>query len=178
VPVFSRIGSWERSSRLFEREGRRILALAAPLTDVQRTTKVLVRRPRGVEDSSRFWSVADTAEHLIIVGRSILSHIVALTHGRVPEAAVSIAGFKPTGALGHGAVAAFESFIAEYLHAIVHDLGDRRSRLRHPHPWFGPLDARQWHWLAGAHQGLHRRQVQRIVRGLLPRPRPRGRGPG
>jgi hypothetical protein len=30
------------------------------------------------------------------------------------------------------------------------------------------MTARQWHWLAATHQRLHRRQVERIVRGLPP----------
>ena len=68
--------------------------------------------------------------------------------------------------LAAGAPAAFRGFLGRYLKIATEGVGDRASRLRHRHPWFGQLTARQWHWLAGAHQGLHGRQVRRIVGGL------------
>jgi hypothetical protein len=37
------------------------------------------------------------------------------------------------------------------------------TALRHPHPWFGPLDAARWQVLGGTHLGLHRRQIEVIL---------------
>ncbi len=34
------------------------------------------------------------------------------------------------------------------------------------HPWFGPLDAHRWHCLLAFHQGIHRKQIQAVHRGL------------
>lgn len=45
----------------------------------------------------------------------------------------------------------------------VTQLGDLRTTTRHPHPWFGPLDARGWHALTAIHNGLPRRQIEMIV---------------
>jgi hypothetical protein len=38
-----------------------------------------------------------------------------------------------------------------------------RTRCRHTHPWFGPLDAHGWLCLAGMHHVIHRRQLERIL---------------
>ena len=32
--------------------------------------------------------------------------------------------------------------------------------------WFGPLDAAGWHALAAGHMGIHRVQIERIVKGF------------
>jgi hypothetical protein len=34
------------------------------------------------------------------------------------------------------------------------------------HPWFGELDAQQWHFFAGFHMHLHRRQILAIRENL------------
>ena len=38
-----------------------------------------------------------------------------------------------------------------------------RTKLRHAHPWFGPLDAAGWHAMAAMHMGIHRKQIERIL---------------
>lgn len=43
---------------------------------------------------------------------------------------------------------------------------EKKSPLRFLHPWFGPVDAADWHALAGTHLGIHRKQIERIVAGL------------
>jgi hypothetical protein len=40
------------------------------------------------------------------------------------------------------------------------------TKVRHPHPWFGPLDAAGWKFLGGFHLGLHRGQIELILKGL------------
>jgi hypothetical protein len=42
-------------------------------------------------------------------------------------------------------------------------LGILDRRVRHPHPWFGPMTAHDWHCLAAIHHRVHRRQLERIV---------------
>jgi len=44
--------------------------------------------------------------------------------------------------------------------------GDLKTELRYAHPWFGPLDAAGWHALAAGHMGIHRMQIERILKGL------------
>jgi len=42
---------------------------------------------------------------------------------------------------------------------------------RYAHPWFGPIDAYQWHCLLGMHQGIHRKQMEAITKVLKATPR-------
>jgi len=48
--------------------GGRILKEAGSVAEGKRDRRVLVPRMRGIEDSSRFWSVNETLEHLLITG--------------------------------------------------------------------------------------------------------------
>ena len=63
---------------LFETERSNILALVSDLGDATSRQQVLVRRIRGLEDSSRFWSVCMVLDHLNIVNKTMLGAIVSL----------------------------------------------------------------------------------------------------
>jgi hypothetical protein len=41
-----------------------------------------------------------------------------------------------------------------------------KTKLRYPHPWFGPMDAHGWYALAAGHLAIHRGQIERILQGL------------
>jgi len=43
------------------------------------------------------------------------------------------------------------------------EVADRNSRTTLRHPWFGEMNAHQWHCLAAMHQSVHRKQMQRIL---------------
>ena len=167
LPCFCLTHSWEGAQRAFQREGRRILDVARPLTADPLATRVLVRGVIGIEDSSRFWSVALTLEHLIIVGDLIAEIVVALSHDREPAVRVDIAAVKPPGKLPvNEVVQAYSDFLARYERRTSRDVGDPRSPRRMDHPWFGRITAHQWHCLAAMHQRIHGRQIEAIAQRL------------
>jgi hypothetical protein len=151
---------------------RRILAEQAALHAVLarfpaewRSRRVLIERPRGLEDSSRDWSAYMTFDHLRIVNETISAAIADLLAGRLPATPASTATVKPSPAADASVLPAFDAVCAA-LHAAGRDAPTLRTRLRFPHPWFGPLDARGWLLLGALHLGLHRRQLELILAGL------------
>lgn len=127
--------------------------------------RVLIPRPRGLEDSSRHWSVLMTLDHLRIVNLACASIIRELSEGRVPAGKASTADVKPSPDVTADVIAAYEASCDEVLAAVA-SAKDLDDSARFPHPWFGPMSARRWHVLAAVHLGLHRKQLEAIVRGL------------
>ncbi len=167
LPVVGRRLGWAGSARLFEREGRRVLDAVGRVSPDRLDEPVLIERLRGLEDSSRRWSVAQTLEHLHFTGSFMRDIIFELSHGRNLSIDVDIAKAKPKGNLrGEEAVAAFRQFMTDVPPRLEVEVGDRASPLRHRHPWFGPITATQWRFVMASHQFLHRQQIDAIVRGL------------
>ncbi len=142
-----------------------IKALVRPLAPADAARRVLIARPRGLEDSSRHWSVFMTVDHLRIVNLSIAATIRELVAGREPGGVVSTAAVKPSPTADAHVMPAFADSCAALLEAGC-EAASLRTRLRHAHPWFGPLDAADWRVLGGMHLGMHRRQINLILAGL------------
>lgn len=132
--------------------------------------RVLIPRLRGLEDSSRFWSVLMTLDHLRIVNGQILKVMEALTTGVVPPGRPSTAAVKPAASVGMSVVPEHER-ACERLVAFASSGGDLRTRDRYEHPWFGALDAHGWLAMAAMHMGIHRAQIDRILREILRNPK-------
>jgi hypothetical protein len=167
--VFFGLWRWTGSPRAFaasfEKERQAIRAIVATVNADRGERRVLIRRPVGLEDSSRHWSVWMTLDHLRRVHDEYARVIAALANGVTPGGEVSAAAVKPTADADAGVVAAYEESCDR--------LGDATtatpavsSRLRFPHPWYGPLTPTGWFSLAGPHLGAHRRQIERILAGL------------
>jgi hypothetical protein len=120
-----------------------------------------------MEDSSRNWSVWMTLDHLRIVNSGITRTIGALTKGVVPPGKASTAAVKPNPDITSAVVAEYEA-ACDALLAQVAAAPDLKTAVRFPHPWFGPLDAFGWHAMAASHMGIHRVQIERIIKGLVP----------
>ena len=161
-----------RQRFLTERAQVRSLVDACPCG--RRGEPVLIERVRGLEDSSRFWSVWMTLDHLRIVHTSVVGIIRTLEAGKVPAGEASTAAVKPSPAVGAEVEAAYEASCEGVL-AMLNQTGECRSGVRFAHPWFGPLDARGWRALAGTHLRVHRIQLERIL-GRFPPECARGRG--
>jgi hypothetical protein len=153
--------------RRFQQEVEYAVLLVEALEEGAAKTRVRIPRPRGIEDSSRNWSAAMVLEHLVIVNLGIAAVISALCSGDNDKelAVVRIEDVKPSEDAGLEQIERLRK-AAEIYAGTVRREGSLRTQARHPHPWFGPLDARRWHALAAVHMGLHRRQIERIVQRL------------
>lgn len=160
-----RMASRVSSDAQFARERQRIGALVRSCDADAGSRRVLIRRPAGLEDSSRYWSLWMTLDHLRIVHGEIARVITALARGIVPEGAASTAALKPSAEVGADVVDAYEAS-CDTLSSAVASSPNLNTRERFLHPWFGPLNAAGWHALAGAHLGIHRVQIERILAGL------------
>ncbi len=157
-----RLGTPASISAQFQRERQEIAALRGGCDDATLGARVLIPRLRGLEDSSRFWSVWMTLDHLRIVNDAIARTISDLTQNRMPEGTVSTAAVKPSDEVGREVVAMYEAS-CERLAALLGSGADFRTALRYAHPWFGPLDAAGWCAMSAMHMGIHRAQIARIL---------------
>jgi hypothetical protein len=159
----------EASKRTFEKVTEKILQELQGLSEQELTQKVLVPPQTGLEDSSRFWSIAMTLEHLGIVGRKLCLVIEALSKGQTINEKADIGTLKPFGQMSASeSLRDFQNFADEFA----------RVQVPHPdsihrflHPWFGRMNCREWYWLLGAHQSIHLKQIRQIKKGLSARGR-------
>ena len=147
----------------FDKESREIQALCAQFSDEQLTKKVLVKRLQGLEDSSRYWSIAMVLEHLAIVNTGMAQVVVALATNDSALATAprrGTADVKPAGIQSaQEALASFEKVRSEVLDKVSAVDTSANADLKYPHPWFGPLNARQWLIFLSLHSNIHRRQI-------------------
>jgi hypothetical protein len=165
-PAFCRTTSWDKAVGLFRREGERVAAAAQSLAPQALQTRVLIRAPMGIEDSSRYWSAAMVLEHLIEVGSRVATGVVELTHGQAASVKADIVAVKPKGGKDGSIVSEYRAFLEDYADKVMKRAGDRAARHTAPHPWFGDLTPHRWVCLGALHQQIHRRQLDRIIDGL------------
>lgn len=142
-------------------ERGRVLELVAAGTHTSNSERTLIPRLRGLEDSSRHWSVWMTVEHLEIVNAGVARVLAELIAGRTPPGAASTAAVKPSPTADHAVMARFQRS-CDALLATVASATTLRTTARYSHPWFGPLDAFGWHAMVSMHMGIHRRQIEAI----------------
>lgn len=149
----------------FARERQRIAELVRELTPGDGSRRILISRPPGLEDSSRFWSVGMTLDHLRIVHHEFARVIGDLARGVMPAGTASTAAVKPCEDVGLEVYPEYEAS-CDKLSSVIDAAPDLNSTLRYPHPWFGPLNAAGWHALTGTHLRIHRVQIERILQGV------------
>ena len=155
----------QRIDALFQKERALVAELVRSCPAGRLGERVLIPRPRGLEDSSRHWSVLMTLEHLRLVNLVCAAVIRDLSGGRVPAGKASTADVKPSPTVTEAVISAYEASCDEVLAAVA-SAKDLDDPARFPHPWFGPLSARRWHVLAAVHLGIHRAQLEAILCGL------------
>lgn len=147
----------------FKREAENILALACGIPAEQGGVPVLIDRIPGIEDSSRNWSVFMVLDHLRIVNTGVSRILETLQHDRPFTTVIRIQDVKPRQDAGPETIGQFVQAASDY-EATIRRLGKLGKRPSHPHPWFGPMAAHDWHVFAGIHQWLHRRQIACIAK--------------
>lgn len=147
----------------FARERSLIAALLENCDERQLREAVLIRRLPGLEDSSRNWSAWMTLEHLRIVNNAMVEVLRSLSAGRRPPGRASTAAVKPGKDLDASVWQKYEKSCDELM-VCVAAIPDFRTTITYPHPWFGEMNAHDWLALAAGHMGIHRRQLQAILR--------------
>lgn len=160
-----RFGSREGFTARCEQERAAIRQLLSACDPARRGEPVLIPRLRGLEDSSRFWSVWMTLEHLRITNTIFAMVIQSLASGQVPTKKASTADVKPRADLTADVEAAYEASCDELLTTVA-AVSDLKTSANYAHPWFGPLDAAGWHALTATHMGIHRAQIAKIIAAL------------
>ncbi len=88
---------WGLSADRFKKLTQKILEEINGLTDRQLTLRILVPPQKGLEDSSRFWSIAMTLEHIVIVGKEMKKVVTHLSRNEDPPGVADTAKVKPEG---------------------------------------------------------------------------------
>ena len=146
-------------------EAESALRLAAQCDSQLAGRPVLIRRIRGIEDSSRNWSVYMTLDHLRIVNDGIARVIALITEGKTPSHKTRIEDVKPSPTAGEDTIAEFEESVRK-LREVCHRGAEGNQETTHDHPWFGPLNFKGWHAMAAMHIEIHRRQLEHILKAL------------
>lgn len=166
-PFVSKRAKWDTSTAHFKTNCAKIQNKIAGLSNAQLQTKILVPPQMGLEDSSRYWSVADTLEHLVIVCNGMADIITTISHQKEFSIVVETKNVKPVGNRSPEKILAeFNSMCESTVPKIESKVGDRNSSMIHRHPWFGDFTARQWYWMMGVHMGLHYIQIKEIMKRL------------
>lgn len=153
----------DESKRHFDKIVFKIQNELLTLTNDQLMQKKLVPPMMGLEDSSRYWSVAMTLEHIVIVGRAMCSVILTLQKGEKPNFVADVAKVKPLGQMtAQQSVAEFKKFVEQEYPKMNEVFHDFENTNRFFHPWFGPMKPKQWYWLITIHTGIHLNQIREI----------------
>lgn len=124
--------------------------------------QVLIKRLRGLEDSSRDWSVFMTLEHVRIVNDMVNGVMMLLSNGRVPDSEASTASVKPSPNVGSEVIEGLKESSGKLIER-SQSIENLKTETKYAHPWFGELDAASWHAMAAFHMGLHVKQVESIL---------------
>jgi hypothetical protein len=167
MPLRLRTTTWQAAQEQFHRETETVLDIYKNRIPPEYCgQKFLIKRLMGLEDSSRYWSPTMVLDHMALVARGMTSVITTLAREQYLIFDVQIAAFKPkedtTGCYAD-TFAKMMRDCEESLSTITH----HHSKTRHAHPWFGMLNANEWHTLLATHHAIHRRQLQEIIK-LLP----------
>lgn len=166
-PFIAKNAPPEMSAKSFNIVYKKILEEVKGLSEQQLNQKALVPPQLGLEDSSRYWSIAMTLDHLLIVGKQIENGVIELSNGRTIPIKVDIAKVKPTEKNSATDVKnEFEAFVIESPRRIAEGAKNWNSKVTHFHPWFGSFSLKGWYWLLGAHGGIHLKQIRTIKKQL------------
>ncbi len=165
-PLLNSIISWERALDIFEKEGEKVLSLARSMENDKLFERVLVPKLFGLEDNSRYYSVAMVIEHLIIVGTALQNRIPMLSQGKSLDKEIKIEDYKPYMQIDDTIIEQYERFLYGFRKELEKNIDNIYLENRHEHPWFGELKAKEWSVMGAIHQVVHRRQIEAIIRGL------------
>lgn len=163
MPLAQSVLTWNLADRLFRYETRKIVALYKSLPASETSTRVLIPKVWGIEDSSRHWSADMVLEHLIIVAKGLQKSMIVLEQEQNPNTQIDVARVKPKGLIEGSVLEHFETAMQQASYHTM-QITNRNSDATLYHPWFGPLNTQGLHTLLAMHQNTHRRQLQKIIK--------------
>jgi hypothetical protein len=163
--------SWVECEKQILSTHRKILRELENINLELLTTRALVPSQRGLEDSSRYWSIAMTLQHLIIVGAGLQTFIIELGQKIKPQQVADTALVKPEDQVYKlQIIDEYKNFTENLIQNLETNTGKKLSQLdtslTHKHPWFGSMNAKDWFWLIGTHMGLHLQQIREIKKAI------------
>ncbi len=147
--------------------GNKALHIANSLTTKQQTKRILIKRIRGIEDSSRCWSAAMTIDHLLIVGTAMTNIIESLAHQRSVEINIKVEDAKPDpNRLPVQVFIEYQKYLDTYPAKINALTSLDNNAYTHKHPWFWNMTASEWLILNALHNRIHLKQMIKIAEKL------------
>lgn len=166
-PFVSKKSTWDQCAANFVKVHSKILSVLETIPAEKADIKVLVPPQKGLEDSSRYWSVSMLVEHLLIVGMQVQTAIMRLSNEEHLTELVSTANVKPSGESTYAILLEkLKRFSADLPSDLEAHVKNRESKSKLAHPWFGPFNSKQWYWLLGIHATIHLKQLNEIKKGL------------
>ena len=164
-----RQSSWAGNLNRFSRESEKIIHVCQKMNEQDFQTRILIPRLKGMEDSSRFWSVALTVDHLMITMRGMSMIALELGAGKTVDVNTDVAKVKPKQENVSGRDQMMKQF-REISDEVVGKLKalekNHSNKNRVMHPWFGQITCEGWVWVLAQHQAIHRKQIQLIMERL------------
>jgi len=153
--------------KTYEGFSRRIIELVSDIPFAQHKIPVLVPAQVGLLDDTRYWSIAMTLEHLLMVDAKAKEIILKLAQGEDAGIKVTPRGVKPSGQADPEKILAdYIEFVPTQLDEIEQVLSTSSSKKTEVHPIFGDFTALQWQWSLGARTALRFKQLKNICLGL------------
>jgi uncharacterized damage-inducible protein DinB len=156
--------SRDAANQNFLSEQKAIAALIEKCGPTLACRRVLIPRLRGLEDSSRFWSVAMALEHLRITNTAFAEIIRLLAKNITPPGVASTADVKPSTDVSWQVVGEYDQSCSQVMAAVAET--PLKTVLKFAHPWFGGMTWEDWHLLAAVHMRIHRKQIETILKQL------------
>ena len=166
-PLLNKFLSWEKAWDIFDKEGQKIIELSKSIDKDKLFERVLVPKLFGLEDNSRYYSVAMTLEHLHMVGSALQVRIPILSRGEKIKKYVKIEDVKPYKDIDKNIIYNFNEFLMIYRKKLEKNTENIDIDNTSLHPWFGEFNPKQWSVLAMVHQIVHRRQIEAILKIIL-----------
>jgi hypothetical protein len=166
-PRIAATSDWLHNEKLFYKIHGTILNEISVVPYNKWSAKILIPPQRGLEDSSRFWNLKESLEHIVIVGTGIRDFVIELSNQRLPKDQADTARVKPLGQMNpEETLIYFEEYVTSCIGKINAAKGPSLRGLTWVHPWFGPMNAHEWFWLLPIHAGLHLQQIREIKKKL------------
>jgi len=158
--LFVRFNSLSKVKKIFLKETSNILDILNN-SNLDFEKQVLINRIKGLEDSSRNWSVYMTIAHINIVNSGASQIVLNLLDNKTIDQVVRTADVKPKISTNSLEVENFKIINKKVIK--LFDL-EYLSEKTHKHPWFGKMNAKSWAYLIVIHLKIHRKQIEAILK--------------